>query len=108
MELARQPVIGVLVHPAIAYLIALLAFSGISFLLYGWDKRQARLNRWRVPEKNFHLLALLGGWPGAIAGQKFFRHKTHKQPFRRWFWLTVVLHLLVVGWAIYQFGLGRS
>ncbi len=77
----------------LAYLIAVLVFSFISFVLYGWDKRQAQKDGWRVPEKNFHVLSILGGWPGAFAGQQIFRHKTKKPSFRFTFWLTVILHV---------------
>lgn len=102
MGLARFGSDKFMMHPALWYAAAVLILSVISFGLYGWDKRQAKLDRWRTPEKNFHLLSLLGGWPGAIAGQQFFRHKTQKQSFRAMFWLTVVLHLAAVGLAIYQ------
>jgi len=98
-------------NPALWYAVVVLILSVVSFLLYGWDKRQAKLDRWRAPEKNFHLLSVLGGWPGAIAGQQFFRHKTQKQPFRSMFWLTVILNVALVSWAIYQgffFGVVRS
>ncbi len=84
------------------YLIAVLVLSVINFVMYGWDKRQAKVDGWRVPEKNLHLLSLFGGWPGAIAGQKFFRHKTQKQSFRLTFWLTVVLHVVLVGIYVFQ------
>jgi uncharacterized membrane protein YsdA (DUF1294 family) len=43
-----------------------------------------------VPERTLHLLALLGGWPGAILGQRHFRHKTRKVSFLFAFWAVVV------------------
>ena len=106
MGLARYAFIDIVLMKIIAlvYLAIVLLLSAVSFLLYGWDKRQARIDRWRIAENNFHLISLLGGWPGAILGQNFFRHKTYKQPFRNVFWLTVVVHLLVVAGAIYRFG----
>ncbi len=55
----------------------------------------------RVPEKTLHLLALFGGWPGALMGQRVFRHKTQKFGFRIVFWLCVTLHLTVVGGIVY-------
>ena len=70
--------------------------SVLSFILYGFDKRRARLDGQRVPEKRLHLLALLGGWPGAMFGQRVFRHKTVKTRFRIVFWLTVVCHITAV------------
>lgn len=59
-----------------------LALSLAGFLLMGLDKRRARREAWRVPEKWFFLLALLGGAPGAILGMYFFRHKTRHWYFK--------------------------
>lgn len=42
------------------------------------------------------MLAVLGGWPGALAAQQALRHKTRKQPFRTVFWLTVVVNCAVL------------
>ena len=61
-------------------LIWVLALSMLDFVLMGADKRRARQNRRRVPEKTFFAVALLGGAPGAIAGMWLFRHKT-----RHWY-----------------------
>lgn len=85
----------------IAYLIVVAALSLVSFIVYGVDKRLAGQERRRVPEKTLHLLALLGGWPGAIAGQRIFRHKTQKLAFRMVFWIGVLLHLAVVIGIVY-------
>jgi uncharacterized membrane protein YsdA (DUF1294 family) len=63
-------------------------------VIYGVDKRRAKLEGARISEKTLHVLALLGGWPGAIAGQKLFRHKTYKKSFRLVFWLTVLGNLI--------------
>lgn len=78
-----------------AYLTLLLLASSVSFVLYGWDKRQARCGGRRIPEKTLHVAALLGGWPGAWAGQQVFRHKTQKVSFRIVFWLIVALHAVL-------------
>ena len=61
-------------------LIWVLALSMLDFVLMGVDKRRARQNRRRVPEKTFFAVALLGGSRGAIAGMWLFRHKT-----RHWY-----------------------
>ncbi len=60
--------------------------------LYGWDKRAAVRARSRTPELTLHLLALAGGWPGAMLARPLFRHKTRKQPFSGVFWFTVLLN----------------
>ena len=74
-----------------------LLMSVVTFTFYGFDKRRAIKGGRRVPEARLHWLELLGGWPGAFAGQLLFRHKTQKLSFRVVFWLIVVLHL--AGWA---------
>ncbi|XAL98125.1 DUF1294 domain-containing protein [Phycisphaeraceae bacterium D3-23] len=71
----------------------MLIMSTVSLSLYAWDKRRAAKQGWRVPEKRLHLAALLGGWPGALIGQRWLRHKTVKRSFRLVFWGTVVLHV---------------
>ena len=93
MGLARS---GSSLMTLLNYAIAVVVFSAISFVLYGWDKRQAKVKGWRVPEKNLHLLSLLGGWPGALAGQQVFRHKTQKQSFQLTYWFTVVANIGMV------------
>ena len=57
-----------------------------TFVVYGVDKRRAKQEGDRISEKTLHVLSLLGGWPGAITGQKLFRHKTVKKSFRLVFW----------------------
>ena len=86
---------------ALAYLAVVVTLSLVTFVAYRFDKRRAQKGGRRVPEKTLHLMALLGGWPGALAGQRVFRHKTQKLSFRTVFWLCVTLHLAVVGGAVY-------
>lgn len=83
------------------YLIIAAVASVFSFVAYGWDKRQARLGGRRVSEQNLHMMALLGGWPGALAGQQVFRHKTQKTSFRVTFFLIVALHVAILAGLIY-------
>ncbi len=78
----------------------LLILNGVTFFLYGWDKRAAkRHGASRVPEFLLQLLALFGGSPGAYIGQKLFRHKTKKASFQLAFRLIVFLQImLAVAW----------
>ena len=79
-----------------------LVTTPITFLVYAWDKAAAQRNRWRTPETHLHLLALIGGWPGALLAQQLLRHKSSKQPFRAMFWATVVVNCAVLAWAVYD------
>ena len=75
--------------------------SALSFSLYGLDKRASTRGGWRTSEVRLHLVELLGGWPGALLGQRVFRHKTHKFSYRIVFWLCVMLHVAVIGGVVY-------
>lgn len=69
-----------------------IAMSLITYVFYYVDKTAAQKGAWRTKESTLHLLALLGGWPGALAAQQLLRHKSIKKPFRTVFWITVVLN----------------
>jgi uncharacterized membrane protein YsdA (DUF1294 family) len=77
-----------------------LAASVASLLAYNADKSAAQSGRWRVKESTLHMLALLGGWPGAFVAQRVFRHKSRKPSFQVGFMITVMLNcaLLVLFW----------
>jgi len=89
--------------PSTARLLVLgvcAVMSAVTFAVYGLDKVAARAGRWRTPEATLHLLALLGGWPGAFVAQRVFRHKTRKQPFVAIFWGTVVANCVALYWLL--------
>jgi uncharacterized membrane protein YsdA (DUF1294 family) len=89
-------------HWSLSPLIGLLAGMNLaSIALYGYDKHAAVKNRLRVPEIVLHLVALLGGSPAALLGQKLFRHKTVKTSFRISFWLIVVVQIAVIAAALW-------
>ena len=78
--------------------------SVVAFLLYGHDKSAAVRNAWRVQENTLHLSALIGGWPGALAAQRLFRHKSSKASFQSVFWITVALNCAALGWLLSSSG----
>jgi uncharacterized membrane protein YsdA (DUF1294 family) len=76
--------------------------STITFVVYGFDKLAAERGGKRVRERTLHLLALCGGWPGALAGQWLFRHKRRNRTFQVNFWLTVLMNVaLLMGWHLW-------
>ena len=67
-----------------------LAMNLAAFFCYGRDKRLARKQKWRTPEKLLLGLGFFGGAAGALAGMQLFRHKT-----KHWyFWVVNLLGLL--------------
>lgn len=74
--------------------------SLVTFVFYALDKNAAGKGAWRIPEAHLHLLALIGGWPGALAAQRVLRHKTKKQKFRFVFWLTVAINCAASVWLL--------
>lgn len=92
-------------HFALAWPILVAYLSGlnlVTFSVYGYDKAMARRDRRRVPERTLHLLAFVGGSPGAYVGQRVFRHKTSKTSFRIVFWLLVLVQAVLLGWALWK------
>ena len=85
----------------IAYGAICAVISVVTFVAYGLDKRAATRHSRRIPEKRLHLLALLGGWPGALVAQRLFKHKRRKRSFMTIFLLTIVLHAVLLAGAIY-------
>ncbi len=75
-----------------------LAASLVCYAVYALDKSAARKRQSRVPERALHLLALAGGWPGALLAQQRLRHKTQKLAFLVPFWGTVALNCGALWW----------
>lgn len=93
-------------HDVAWAVIGVVAVSVIVLLLYAVDKRRAQTKGAdRVPEAGLHALELLGGWPGAFAAQRLFRHKNAKLGYQFKFWLIVAAWQLVsldllLGWRL--------
>jgi uncharacterized membrane protein YsdA (DUF1294 family)/cold shock CspA family protein len=69
-----------------------LVMSFVTAGFYAADKSSAKRNEWRTPEGTLHMLALVGGWPGALLARKYLRHKSSKPSFRQTFWATVAIN----------------
>ena len=86
-----------------------LIYLGISiacFLLYAEDKSKAQQGRWRVAESSMQVIALIGGWPGAIVAQQVLRHKTRKRGFQFVFWTAVVVNMAALALLVIILGRG--
>lgn len=77
--------------------------SVVSCALYGRDKRAAQRKQQRTPERTLQLLAFAGGWPGALLGQAWFRHKHRKTEFQWVFWLCVLANVASIAVLLREF-----
>lgn len=85
---------------AVHYLVIIwLMVNVMSFALYGYDKRRARKNLWRVRESVLLASAWLMGGVGAWLGMRVFRHKTKHRIFTIMVPIAAVLQLLLMGYA---------
>lgn len=88
-------------HPLPVWFVAI---NALTLVLYGADKAAARKDRRRISERTLLLFGLLGGWPGALLGQRYFRHKTRKQPFKSWFILSVLVNIALIMAVFWRYG----
>jgi Predicted membrane protein len=79
-------------------LFGFMILSIITFAAYALDKNAAQNGNWRTKESTLHILALIGGWPGAMYAQQKLRHKSIKTEFRQVFWATVVMNIAAISW----------
>ncbi len=86
---------GALVYFVAAAVLGLVAFWS--------DKRRAEAREWRISEATLIMISVFGGWPGAILGQQFFRHKYRKVSFMAPFWLCVLLNCGAVALVVVAF-----
>ena len=76
-----------------------------TFLAYWKDKRAAIKGEWRIPERDLHMLEVLGGWSGALIGQKVLHHKNRKKSYQFIFWLVPLLQISFIIFVLQYLGL---
>ena len=76
--------------PAVPVVYVVMSLA--AFVAYGLDKSAAHAGAWRTPESTLHVLAVAGGWPGALLAQRVLHHKSRKPTFQAVFWATVVIN----------------
>ncbi len=78
----------------------LAATSLVTFILYGFDKLQAKREGNRIPNIVLHLMALIGGSVGALFGRIVFNHKSNIRA-NPLFLVTLILGFLISGVIIF-------
>ena len=100
-------VVEFIIHGSFLLVAVYGVASLVTYLVYAIDKKAARKGAWRIPEAQLHLLALIGGWPGALIAQQTLRHKSKKTSFRFVFWITVFLNAAGTVWLLSPEGISR-
>lgn len=80
-------------------LIYLVIMNVIGFIMMAVDKYKAKHHAWRINEKAFFLISLIGGSVGTIIGMYTFHHKT-----KHWYFvlgLPIILLGQVGLWILY-------
>jgi uncharacterized membrane protein YsdA (DUF1294 family) len=78
----------------------LLAASVVTFVMYGLDKTQAKRDGGRIPNAILHMMALIGGFVGALFGRIVFNHKSNVRS-NPLFLITLILGFVISGAFIY-------
>ncbi len=81
-------------------LVQVITMNITTFVAYGVDKSRAKSKKYRISEEALLWLQILGGFIGAVLGQKFFKHKTKKASFRAKFWAIFLLETAIIIYVI--------
>lgn len=79
--------------PLLIYLFLINAFA---FALMLADKKKAKNNLWRIPERVLLWVAFLGGSLGSLLGMYLARHKTKHLRFTLLFPLFLLIHGVLI------------
>ncbi len=75
--------------------------NGAGLFLTGLDKSKARHGRWRIRERTFFILAVLGGGIGVYGGCLLFRHKTRHARFMLGLPAILLAQLVLCFWLLH-------
>ena len=68
----------------------------IGFILIGYDKKMAVVNRYRISEKKLLLIVFFGGIIGSGLAMLFFRHKTSKASYVLKFFGIIMFQIMFI------------
>lgn len=76
----------------------LLLINALSFVLMLIDKKKAKKNQWRIPERVLLLLAVCGGSLGTWMAMYAVRHKTRHKTFTVGVPIMLLIHIFVAAY----------
>lgn len=74
------------------YIVGINLFT---IILMRIDKQKAEKRQFRIPERTFFLLSILGGAIGTYIGMKVFRHKTKHAKFTIGIPILILLNIAI-------------
>lgn len=74
-------------------IIYLSILNFINFIIFWYDKNQAKKNQYRISEKMLLIITFFGGTIGAALAMMLFRHKTSKTSFLLKFFGILIVQL---------------
>ena len=74
----------------------LTLINALGFLVMLADKKKAKKNRWRIPEKTLLGIAAVGGSLGSLLAMKLFRHKTRHAAFSIGIPIMLAAHIILL------------
>lgn len=86
----------------LSLIIWLVAINIAAYFFMWRDKIRAVRNEWRIPEKTFFLLSLLGGFMGIHLAMNHFRHKTLHFSFKFIVVISAFLWVVVFPWLYFS------
>jgi len=78
-------------------LLYILGVNVITFILMRIDKKKAIEQQYRIPERTFWFLSILGGAIGSYLGMKAFRHKTKHVSFMVGMPILIFVNVIIFG-----------
>lgn len=79
-------------------IIYLLVINIVNFFLMWYDKKEAEKHEWRVQEKTFFIISVLGGAIGGLIGMYTFHHKTKKWYFKFGFIGIIITQIVIIAY----------
>ena len=86
----------------ISYIIIIyfVIISIIGYVLPAVDKKRAKNDEWRIPEKTLFIVSILGGSAAMLISMKNYRHKTKHKRFMIGIPCIIVLQLAAIDFIL--------
>ncbi len=89
--------------PFVLILAYYIILNVIMVYFMRYDKNASMKKKWRVPEKRFFTIALLGGGFLGLCSMKWFRHKTKHISFTVIYTLSSLIHIGILYFLMTKF-----